>query len=82
MFLRFLGVLIYMRLDPLPNIEMHWRTPSHWPDNLHVEEGKVKSKMREIIFMKYWRYMTLPGVIWGDDNTADEEAESTTSTVY
>jgi hypothetical protein len=61
---------------------MHWRQPSTWPEHLQVETGKIKDKMREVIFNKYWRWMTLPGIISGDDNTPDGDLDCTHSTVY
>ncbi len=38
--------------------------------------------MTEIIFKKYWRYMTLPGVVWGSDEASDDHSHGTHSNVY
>ncbi len=57
-FLRFLGVLIYMCLHPLPNIEMHWRWPSEYAPRVGSGASTLGRIMREIEFKKYWQYMT------------------------
>lgn len=58
-FLAFLGVLIQLALNPLPNIEWHWRWPSHLPARGKRDMGKV---MREVVFKRYWSLMCIPGV--------------------
>lgn len=59
-FLVFLGVIIQLALNPLPNIEWHWRWPSHLPK---IPGRKNMAKvMREIVFKKYWQLMCVPGV--------------------
>lgn len=50
-FLRFLGVLIMLSMNPLPNSEWHWR----WPRDLPPSKlASVKKLLREITFRKYW----------------------------
>lgn len=62
-FLRFLGLLIRASIMPLPNLEWHWR----WPKHLPKINGWTSAKeyMSETVFMRYWRYATIPGVYGG-----------------
>ncbi len=62
-FLRFLGLIIRFAIMPLPNLEWHWRWPSHLPSI----PGRLSAKtwMSEVIFMRYWRFACIPGVYEG-----------------
>ncbi len=62
-FLRFLGLLIRFAIMPLPNLEWHWRWPSHLPSVPGMTSAKTW--MSEVIFMRYWRFACIPGIYGG-----------------
>lgn len=73
--MRFLGLLVRAAIYPVPNLTWHWRWPAHLPDTRGWQSAK--RWMSEVVFFRYWRYATIPG-IYGDPEEAelDEEGRS------
>ncbi len=58
MFLRWLGTLIRMALQPLPNVEWHWR----WPTTYPVDPwASLRGIIRESVCQQYRAKICIPG---------------------
>jgi hypothetical protein len=58
-----------MSVDPLPNMDWHWRFPEHLPTSCQPKMA-MKGVMSEQTFKRYWRYVAIPGYLGG---SAEEE---------
>lgn len=56
----FLGLLLRMTLQPLPNITWHWNWPAHLPRSLQ-HFADFKTYMAHAVFKVYWEKLLAPG---------------------
>lgn len=69
-----MGLIIRTAIQPLPNLEWHWR----WPKEVApIDHPNFKKYMSEIVFMRYWRFACIPGVYGGiEDMELNEEGRT------
>ena len=62
---------------PTPNVEWHWRWPKLLPNLAGIETAK--QWISEVVWMRYWRFACIPGIVGGLQDTAELDQEGRTA---